>query len=86
MIKSGPKGFELVGCYGFLAPANLPKDVSATLRDAFGQVQTAQQVWNRMVAQGAAPAFLGSEDFGRFLAAEMPRRAQAVKASGAKVD
>ena len=39
-----------------------------------------------MVAQGAAPAFLGSEDFGRFLAAEMPRRAQAVKASVAKLD
>jgi hypothetical protein len=39
-----------------------------------------------MVQQGADPAFLGHEDFSRFLAAEMPRWAQAVKTSGAKLD
>jgi hypothetical protein len=37
-------------------------------------------------AQGADPAFLGSEDFAKYLAAEMPRWADAVKASGAKLD
>jgi hypothetical protein len=39
-----------------------------------------------MVAQGADPAFLGADDFGRFLAVEAPRWAQAVKDSGAKLD
>jgi tripartite-type tricarboxylate transporter receptor subunit TctC len=39
-----------------------------------------------IVTQGADPAFLGSEDFAKFLAAEMPRWADAVKASGAKLD
>ena len=39
-----------------------------------------------VVPQGADPAFLGSEDFAKFLAAELPRWAQAVKASGAKLD
>ena len=83
MIESGPKGFEWLGCYGLLAPDNLPKDVTATVRDAFRQVQAAQQVWNRVVAQGATLAFFGSEEFGRCLAADMVRRARAVKASGA---
>jgi len=41
---------------------------------------------NRMVTQGADPAFMGSEEFTQFLTAEMPRWAQAVKASGAKMD
>jgi tripartite-type tricarboxylate transporter receptor subunit TctC len=41
---------------------------------------------NRMVTQGADPAFMGSEDFAAFLAAEMPRWAAAVKASGARLD
>ena len=41
---------------------------------------------SRMVAQGADPAFLGHEAFRGFLAAEMPRWAQAVKASGTKLD
>jgi tripartite-type tricarboxylate transporter receptor subunit TctC len=47
---------------------------------------TNPEIRNRMIAQGADPAFLGSEDFGRFLAAEMPRWADAVKKSGAKLD
>ena len=44
------------------------------------------EVKNRMVSQGADPAFLGSEDFAKFLASEMPRWADAVKKSGAKLD
>ena len=86
VIESGFKGFEVVGFYGFLAPAGLPKDVKAKLSDAFKQVMNNPDVRNRMVTQGADPAFMGSEDFGQFLASETPRWAQAVKASGAKLD
>jgi tripartite-type tricarboxylate transporter receptor subunit TctC len=43
-------------------------------------------VRNRMITQGADPAFLGSDDFANFLAAEMPRWAEAVKKSGARLD
>ncbi|MEO5670120.1 MAG: tripartite tricarboxylate transporter substrate binding protein [Ramlibacter sp.] len=86
VIESGIKDFEVVGFYGFLAPAGLPKDVTAKLSDAFRQVLATPDVRNRMVTQGADPAFLGSEDFGKFLAAEMPRWADAVKKSGARLD
>jgi len=85
-IESGLKGFEVVGFYGFLAPANLPKDVTAKLSDAFRQVLASPDVRNRMIAQGADPAFLGAEDFAKALAAEMPRWADAVKKSGARMD
>ncbi|CAN7251364.1 tripartite tricarboxylate transporter substrate binding protein [Acidovorax sp. LjRoot129] len=86
VIESGIKGFEVVGFYGFLAPAGTPKDVVAKLSDAFSQVMQSPEVKNRMVSQGADPAFLGADDFAKFLAAEMPRWADAVKKSGAKVD
>ncbi|CAN7337250.1 tripartite tricarboxylate transporter substrate binding protein [Variovorax sp. LjRoot290] len=86
VIESGIKGFEVVGFYGFLAPAGTPKDVVAKLSDAFKQVLTSPEVRDRMVSQGADPAFLDSEDFARFLAAETPRWEKAVKASGAKMD
>ncbi len=86
VIESGIKGFEVVGFYGFLAPAGLPRDVTTKLSDAFRQVMTSADIRNRMVSQGADPAFMGSEEFGQFLASEMPRWAQAVKASGAKLD
>jgi tripartite-type tricarboxylate transporter receptor subunit TctC len=86
VIEAGIKGFEVVGFYGFLAPAGLPRDVTAKLSDAFRQVLATPDIRNRMVSQGADPAFLGSEDFARFLAAEMPRWADAVKKSGARMD
>ena len=85
-IESGLKGFEVVGFYGFLAPAGTPKPVVDKLSNAFQQVMTSPEVKNRMVEQGADPAFMGSEPFGKFLASEMPRWAAAVKASGTKLD
>ena len=86
VIESGIKGFEVVGFYGFLAPAGLPKDITAKLSDAFKQVMTSPDIRNRMVTQGADPAFLGSDEFAQFLVNETPRWAWAVKASGAKLD
>ena len=86
VIESGIKGFEVVGFYGFLAPAGTPKGVVNKLSHAFGQVLQMPDVRNRMVSQGADPAFLGADDFAKFLAAEMPRWADAVKKSGAKLD
>ncbi|TWO73105.1 tripartite tricarboxylate transporter substrate binding protein [Caenimonas sedimenti] len=85
-MESGIKDFEVVGFYGFLAPANLPKDITAKLSDAFRQVLTTPEIRSRMLTQGADPAYLGAEDFAKYLASEMPRWADAVKKSGAKLD
>ena len=86
LIEAGIKDFEVVGFYGFLAPAGLPKDITAKLSDAFKQVMANPDIRNRMVTQGADPAFLGSDEFALFLAGETPRWAQAVKTSGARLD
>lgn len=86
VIESGIQGFEVVGFYGFLAPAGLPKDVTAKLSDAFKQVMNSPDIKTRMVTQGADPAFLGSDEFAKFLSLEMPRWADVVKKSGAKLD
>jgi tripartite-type tricarboxylate transporter receptor subunit TctC len=86
VMETGIKNFEVVGFYGFLAPAGTPKDVVAKLSDAFKQVLTMPEVRNRMITQGADPAFLGAEEFAKYLAAETPRWADAVSKSGAKLD
>ena len=85
-IESGLKNFEVVGFYGFLAPAGTPKDVVSKLSDAFKAVLAQPDIRSRMVAQGADPAFLGADDFAKFLALEMPRWADVVQKSGAKLD
>ncbi|MEY4123250.1 MAG: hypothetical protein RLZZ457_2088 [Pseudomonadota bacterium] len=86
VIESGIRGFDVVGFYGFLAPVGTPKEVVQKLSEAFRQVLSSSDVRTRMVSQGADPAFLGSDAFATFLAAEMPKWAAAAKASGAKLD
>jgi tripartite-type tricarboxylate transporter receptor subunit TctC len=86
VMETGIKNFEVVGFYGFLAPAGTPKDVVNKLSDAFKTVMNQPDIKSRMVAQGADPAFLGSEDFSKFLTTEMPRWAAVVQKSGAKLD
>jgi tripartite-type tricarboxylate transporter receptor subunit TctC len=86
MIEAGIRDFDVVGFYGVLAPAGTPKPVLDKLSAAFKAVLDDPTIKSRMVQQGADPAFLGHEDFARFLASEMPRWAQAVKTSGAKLD
>ena len=82
----GIKGMEVVGFYGVMAPAGTPKDVVAKLTEAFKQVLDNPELRKSMVAQGADPAYLNSDQFGAYLAAEMPVWAKAVKDSGAKLD
>ncbi len=86
VMETGIKNFEVVGFYGFLAPAATPKDVIAKLSEAFRQVLSLPEIRNRMITQGADPAFLGADEFALFLASEMPRWADAVKKSGARLD
>jgi tripartite-type tricarboxylate transporter receptor subunit TctC len=86
LIEVGLKDFEVVGFYGILAPAGTPKDVVAKLSSAFKAALESPEVRDKMVSQGADPAYLDSETLGKFLAAEMPKWAKAVKESGAKVD
>jgi tripartite-type tricarboxylate transporter receptor subunit TctC len=86
VMESGIKDFDVVGFYGFLAPASTPKPVVDKLSDAFKQVLTTPDIRNRMISQGADPAYLAADDFAKFLGTEMPRWAAAVQKSGAKLD
>jgi len=86
LVEAGVKGFDVVGFYGVLAPAATPKPVVDKLAAAFRGALETPEIRTRMVAQGADPAYLGPEAFAGYLAAEMPKWAQAVKDSGAKLD
>jgi tripartite-type tricarboxylate transporter receptor subunit TctC len=86
VMETGIKNFEVVGFYGFLAPAGTPKDVVNKLSDAFKAVMNQADIRQRMVTQGADPAYLGADDFAKFLTSEMPRWAAVVQKSGAKLD
>ena len=86
MIEAGIPKFEVVGFYGFLAPAGTPKAVVDKLSAAFKATIDSPEIRGRMVQQGADPAFMDSDAFTRFLAAELPRWAEVVKRSGTRLD
>ena len=86
VMETGIRNFEVVGFYGVLAPAGTPRDAVQRLSEAFRVVLNQPDIKSRMVAQGADPAFLGADDFAKFLAAEMPRWAEVVQKSGARLD
>jgi tripartite-type tricarboxylate transporter receptor subunit TctC len=86
LIEAGVKGFDVVGFYGVLAPAATPKPVMDKLAAAFKATLETPDIRTRMVSQGADPAYLGPEAFSQYLAGEMPKWAQAVKDSGARLD
>ena len=86
LMEAGLKDFDVVGFYGVLAPVATPRAVVDKLAAAFKAALDTPDIKSRMVAQGADPAFLGPEDFTRYLGAEMPKWAKAVKDSGARLD
>jgi tripartite-type tricarboxylate transporter receptor subunit TctC len=56
------------------------------LSNAFKEALGSPDIEKRMVDQGADPAFLNAEQFGKFLAKEMPRWSKVVQDAGAKLD
>ncbi|MFM8257326.1 MAG: Bug family tripartite tricarboxylate transporter substrate binding protein [Polynucleobacter sp.] len=84
--ETGVAKLEVVGFYGVLAPKNTPHDVVLKLSNAFKQTLESKEIQQKMVSQGADPAFLNAEDFSAFLKKEMPKWAVVVKQAGAKID
>ena len=84
--ETGVAKLEVVGFYGVLAQKNTPHDVVLKLSNAFKQTLESKEIQQKMISQGADPAFLNAEDFSAFLKKEMPKWAVVVKQAGAKID
>jgi tripartite-type tricarboxylate transporter receptor subunit TctC len=86
VIETGVANLEVVGFYGILAPKGTPPEVVSKLSQAFKEALESPEIQKRMLEQGADPAYLNADQFTKFLAAEMPQWARAVKQAGAKLD
>ncbi len=80
------KGFEVDTWWGLVGPANLPRDVTARLHQAFAGALQQPEVRTRFAQLMAEPVANTPEQFGAFMKQELAKYESVVKASGAKVD
>ena len=86
VLETGVANLEVVGFYGILAPKGTPPEVVNKLSQAIKETLDSAEVQKKMIDQGADPAYLNAEQFTKFLSAQMPLWASAVKQAGAKLD
>ena len=79
-------GFEVVGWYGVIGPANMPKPIVSKLHEALVRILHMPDVHERIMADGSEPAGIGPEPFRQFMLADLAKWAKVVKESGAKMD
>ncbi len=80
------KGFEVDTWWGLVGPANLPREVTARLHQAFAGALQQPEVKARFSLLMAEPVANTPEQFGAFMKQELAKYEGVVKASGAKVD
>jgi len=79
-------GFEVVGWYGVIGPANMPKPIVNRLHEVLTRILNTPEVRERIMADGSEPASSSPEEFRQFMLADLAKWAKVVKESGAKLD
>ncbi|HWM42974.1 MAG TPA: tripartite tricarboxylate transporter substrate binding protein [Burkholderiales bacterium] len=79
-------GFEVVGWYGVIGPANMPAPLVARLHEELVKILNQPDVKSRIEADGSEPVGSSADEFRRFMRADMDKWAKLVKESGAKLE
>ncbi|MGQ0522756.1 MAG: Bug family tripartite tricarboxylate transporter substrate binding protein [Betaproteobacteria bacterium] len=67
MSESGLPGFEVVGFFGVMAPANTPRDIVTRLNDEIRKVLARPDVRERFASQALDPGNQSAEQFADYL-------------------
>ena len=83
--EQGFRDFEIGSWYGLWGPANMPKDVVATLNGAIAEAMKTPRVTERVAAQGLIPVGSSSADFAAFQHAEIEKFGKMIKDANIKI-
>jgi tripartite-type tricarboxylate transporter receptor subunit TctC len=83
-IGESVPGYEVVGWYGLVGPAGIPKDVSAKISGEVARMLTVADVRERFLREGAEPIGSTPEAFSAFLVEDQAKWAKVIKAAGIK--
>jgi len=86
LAEAALPGFEVTAWDGLWAPKGTPKDVVAAWNAAAKKALSDPALRDALLKAGAEPAPTTPEEFGQFVASEIPRWGKAVEQSGAKIE
>jgi tripartite-type tricarboxylate transporter receptor subunit TctC len=80
-IGDSVPGYEVVGWYGLVGPAGMPKDIAAKISGDIARILAAQDVRERFMREGADPIGNTPEAFTAFLIQDQSKWARVIKAA-----
>ena len=80
-IGDSVPGYEVVGWYGIVGPAGMPREVTAKISTEISRMLTAPDVRERFLREGAEPIGNTPEEFTAFLARDQIKWAKVIKAA-----
>jgi tripartite-type tricarboxylate transporter receptor subunit TctC len=86
VAESGFPGFEVIGWFGWLAPAATPKNVVARLNREIVSVLKQPEVRERLAGMSTVPVGNTSQEFGDFIRAEGDKWGKVIRQAGIKLE
>ena len=81
IAEAGVPGFEVIGWYGVLGPAKMPKDITGTLSNEIMRIAKRSDMQERLRNAGAEPVGMSSDEFRSFIASDYEKWAKVIKAA-----
>jgi tripartite-type tricarboxylate transporter receptor subunit TctC len=82
VAESGLPGYESVGWFGLLAPANTPKEIVDKLNKAVVAIMNTDDFKEKLAVHAAEPQPQTPEEFGRYINADVAKWSALVKEQG----
>jgi tripartite-type tricarboxylate transporter receptor subunit TctC len=86
IAESGFTGFEVVGWFGWLAPANTPRAIVERLNKDIVEVLRRPETRERLLALGSEPAPTSPQQFSQFIRSERDKWSAVIRSADIKLD
>jgi tripartite-type tricarboxylate transporter receptor subunit TctC len=86
IAEAGVPGYEVIQWYGFVAPANTPREVITKLHGEIVSILKSPEVREKLAADGAEPVGSTPQQFAAFIQSEIDKWGKVVKSAGIRVE
>lgn len=77
-------GYEVVGWYGLVGPAGMPREITLKISTEISRMIATQEIRDRLLREGAVPIGSTPEAFSAFLAQDQAKWARVIKTANIK--